>query len=491
MKCAIYVRTSTDREVQAMSLESQESMFIKYIVDNGWTLYEVYKDRESGTHDRRPGLEKLIKDAKAKKFDVIVAKELSRLARNVGLSAELKQTVMSNDLHIITLDGAINTLNDDVSKYGLYAWLYEDESRRTSNRIKSNFRVMASKGRYLKGEAPYGYNVDNGKLIQRDDGTPNVVRMIYKMYIDGHGTEYIARYLTDEGYQTPSMLKGKRNAGLRWHGSSVMQMLKNRHYIGDLEQCKQTTRDITVKGRKRTEKPIVVEGTHEGIVSKEDYHCVQEMLKKRSRKSINRATPKKHLFSDKIFCKDCGKKLWLIKQTKTYFCGTYKKYGVKHCTKHKVKEIDITEVLKSDLKQYALNMKSKELIYREIESRSEKQSKEYERMRKSFEKKKQKHRDDKGKLILKYTSGEITKLEYDLASEVLDGQMVDLERQMMNIENIKGVEQSRESFERLLKELERFLEFEEITRDAVNRFVDKIVAHDDGTLEINYKFKIG
>ncbi len=134
--------------------------------------------------------------------------------------------------------------------------------------------------------------------------------------------------------------------------------------------------------------------------------------------------------------------------------------------------------------------RTNKLIYNEIESRVEKQAKEYERFKKSYEKKKQKHRDDKGKLILKYTSGDITKSEYDMASEVLDGQMVELEKRMMSLKNTKSVEQSMESFERLMAELERFLEFEEITRDAVNRFIDKIVVHEDGTIEIHYKFSV-
>ena len=472
-------RVSTDREIQAKSLESQESMLIRYISDHGWTLHEIYTDRITGTHDIRPGFRKLVEDAKAKKFDVIIAKELSRLVRNIALSEELKKIILTNDLHIVTLDGAINTLEEDVSKYGLFAWLYEDESRRTSNRIKSSFSEMARKGRYTRGEAPFGYEVDDGKLIIRDDETPNVVRQIYKLYIDGHGTEFIARRLTEEGYQTPAMLKGKKNAGVVWHGSTVMLILKNRHYIGDLEQGKESTKDITIKGRKKSKETIVVEGTHEPIISKSDYYCVQEMLKKRSRKSIKRATPKKHLFSDKIYCKDCSKKLWYVKPSKAYFCGTYKKQGTKYCSKHKIKESELLDVLRADLKEYASSMKNKEDNYKELESRVKKQSKEHERLKKSYEKKKAKFKKDKGSLILKYTGGEITKLEYDLASEVLDGQMVDLERQMMQIEKAKSVEESVESFERLVADLEQFLTFEEITRDTINRFVDRIVVHED------------
>ncbi len=86
MKCAVMTRVSTTKEVQAMSLEHQESMLIKYIIDHGWTLHEVYTDKMTGTHDMRPGFKKLIEDAKAKKFDVIIAKELSRLVRNIALS---------------------------------------------------------------------------------------------------------------------------------------------------------------------------------------------------------------------------------------------------------------------------------------------------------------------------------------------------------------------------------------------------------------------
>lgn len=267
-----------------------------------------------------------------------------------------------------------------------------------------------------------------------------------------------------------------------------MLMLKNRHYIGDLEQGKETTKDITIKGRKKNKESIIVEGTHESIISKSDFHCVQEMLIKRSRKSIKRATHKKHLFSDKIYCKDCGKKLWYVKPSKAYFCGTYKKQGTKYCRKHKTKEVDLLDVLKADLREYASSMKNKEVIYKELESKVEKQTKEHEHLKKSYEKKKQKFKKDKGNLILKYTAGEISKLEYDLASEVLDGQMVDLERQMMQIEKAKTVEESVESFERLVAELDKFLTFEEITRDTINRFIDKIVVHEDETLEIYYKF---
>lgn len=164
MKAAIYVRVSTELEVQASSLVAQEDLLIKYIVDRGWILLKVYSDSLNATKGNRSGFNQMVRDAKDKKFDIILAKEQFRLARNIGTSADFRKIVMSNDIHIITLDDAIDTLKGDVSKYGLYAWIYEDESRRTSNRIKTSSRTSAEKGRYLKGEAPYAYNASEGKL---------------------------------------------------------------------------------------------------------------------------------------------------------------------------------------------------------------------------------------------------------------------------------------------------------------------------------------
>lgn len=489
MNCAVYVRISTELEQQKMSLEHQEAMFIKHIIDQGWTLYKVYRDIDTGTHGKRPGFIQMLEDAKENKFDIILAKELSRLVRNIGLSEDFKRVVMNNKIHVWTLDGAINTLEDDISKYGLYAWLYEEESRRTSNRIKDHMRVIAESGRYIKGEAPYGYNVDDGKLIPREDESPQVVRVIFKQYIDGHGFQTIARHLSDEGYQTPSMSKGKKNAGLLWHSSTIKLILKNRHYIGDLEQCKETNKDISLKGRKEG-KAIIVVDTHDPIITKEDYYCVQKMMKTRATKHVERMTPKKHLFSDKLFCSDCDKKLWLIKQQGTYQCGTFKKHGANYCSSHKIKEDVLVDILKNDLRNYAKSMEENEKIYKEIEGRMKKQADEFMRQQKTNEKKRLKHREAKGKLILKYTGDEITKLEYDLAAEILDSQLVEVEKKLLHLSG-NTPDQSKESYERIKTQLQQCVKFDEITRETVNRFVDKIIVHEGSKVEIHYKFNIG
>lgn len=124
-KVAIYIRVSTNKEEQKLSLQNQQELFVNYISSKGWSVYKFYVDVDSGTKGKRPELQRLINDAENKKFDIIISKELSRLARNSELSYRIKNIAENNNIHIITLDGAINTLDGNRGMFGMYAWLYE------------------------------------------------------------------------------------------------------------------------------------------------------------------------------------------------------------------------------------------------------------------------------------------------------------------------------------------------------------------------------
>lgn len=237
MKVAGYIRVSTDSEGQKESPKNQEQLILDFLEDGQHDLYDFYIDVQTGTNDNREGLKRLIADAENKKFDVIVAKELSRLCQNVGLTYQLKNIAETKDIHIITLDGRVDTR--DASKqamFGLYAWMHENESQRTSERIKSVFRMKYKNGKFLGSHAPYGYAVHDGKLIMREDYTVGVVRDIFSKYLEGWGHDKIARYLSNKLLPTPSTVLGKSNASLHWGGTSVKKILQNPHYVGDLVQ---------------------------------------------------------------------------------------------------------------------------------------------------------------------------------------------------------------------------------------------------------------
>ncbi|GGM28965.1 hypothetical protein GCM10011351_13750 [Paraliobacillus quinghaiensis] len=237
MKCGVYIRVSTDKDEQKSSLENQERYFYNVIAEKGWELYKFYVDVESGTKEsKRENLKNLIADARERKFDVILSKELSRLARNGKLSYEIKEIAEQNNVDIITYDNAINSIEGNIHMFGLYAWIYEQESQRTSERIKVVFNSKARRGEFKGSNAPYGYQVVNKKLFLAENDTPEVIQRIFDLYVSGMGVDAIAHRLSLDGVPTPASVAGKKNAAKFWQGSSVKNILTNPHYTGDLVQ---------------------------------------------------------------------------------------------------------------------------------------------------------------------------------------------------------------------------------------------------------------
>ena len=150
-----------------------------------------------------------------------------------------------HDIHIVCLDNSINSLEGNVQNFGLYAWLYENESANSSRRNKQAKRVKAQRGLFVGSNPPYGYQCIEGKPSVRDDETPQIVKRISQDYLSGKGMDTIAKELTVEQVPTASQIAGKTNAFPLWHASSLKNLLNNRHYCGDLVQNRTETVSVT------------------------------------------------------------------------------------------------------------------------------------------------------------------------------------------------------------------------------------------------------
>jgi len=353
MKCAVYIRVSTDKEEQRTSLENQQQFFYNVMTEKGWELYQFYVDVESGTSSKkRKSLLQLIEDAKHRKFDVILSKELSRLARNGKLSYEIKEIAENNRIHIITFDNAINSVDNNSNMFGLYAWIYEQESQRTSERIKIALTTKAKRGEYKGSIPPYGYKLENKHLFIAADNTPDIVRHIYNKYICGTGFDAIARSLSKQMLPTPSTVAQKSNKSTYWHGSTIKRMLSNPHYIGDLVQGREETISVTSNVRRQINEAdyIVIKDAHEAIISREQFDAVQQLMLQRKRK---RPKSSPHLFTNFIYCDDCKSGLWYRSNRKGYICGSYSKHGRIACSHHYVNEDKLNIRILEDLNRAA------------------------------------------------------------------------------------------------------------------------------------------
>ncbi|MBB6447073.1 recombinase family protein [Bacillus benzoevorans] len=487
LKVAALVRVSTNKEEQKSSLENQRKLFTQMCSENGWELYDFYEEIESGTHSNRKGLNQLISDAKEQRFDLIIAKELSRLARNVPLAYKLKEVLNKHKVHLKTMDGAIDTLKDDQDKFGLYAWIYEQESQKTSNRIKRTFRTTAKEGQFNGSHPPYGFYVENKKLFIKHDETPNIIRRIFQEYIEGKGFDGIARGLYNDGIPTPAQISGKSNASDKWHGSAVKVILMNPHYTGALVQCRDTKPTVTdPRQLVSLSKFVIVQNTHEAIISLETFNTAQDLIISRQR---IRPQQEAHLFTNTAFCADCGRGLHFKKNRKGYVCGNYNKHGIKACSEHFIRETQLAEIVLEDIRSITskLNMDSI------MDSITKKASNVSNNTKKRLTKVKKMIKDlnnEKVKLTKLLAKSNITIEDYRLTIEDIGSQLSNLVLEKYELEkaNSEIQETTQSNITKLKKELNHYLEFNELTPEMLHRLVDRIEIKEDGSPRIFYRF---
>jgi len=496
MKAAISIRVSTTKEEQESSLVHQKQFFENYVQEKGWDIAGFYEETESGTKSNRKEMNRLISDAKAKKFDVILSKELSRLARNQRLAHELKDVIEKYGIHLITMDGAIDTTTGNTNMFGLYAWIYEQEAQRTSERIKTVIKTKAKRGLFKGSNPPYGYEVNEGKLFIRNDHIPDVVRKIFQRYLEGRGFDAIAKELFEDDVPTPSMVAKKKNATIYWHGSSVRKILENPHYIGSLVQGRQSTISVTNKSRKEKPKDeyIIVKDTHEAIISKDVFETVQQMIaferdkKAQSNPNKNsRSHQNVHLFTGVIQCADCGAGFHYKRNGNCYICGRSDKLGDKACSKHRVREDALKRLIRSDLQKLAATMKDDSVLdFTKGKLKNDKIRVEKDLHR--CEKQMESIKSLKKKALTKFLDDLISKEDYD---DFISSKDAELKKLLLRQEELKTVMSMTVDTADLVKVqqvIDDALAFNDITREVISRFIERIEVGEDGKVRLYYRF---
>lgn len=488
MRCAVYIRVSTDKEEQATSLDNQQRLFINYLGQQGWGLFDYYVDIESGTTANRENFQRMIEDAEKKKFDCILAKELSRLARNGELAYKLRRILASSKVHLITLDGAINTLEDNTDKFGLYAWLYEEESQRISKRIKVALAQKAKAGEFKGSNPPYGYKVLNKQLVLGDTNTVETVKAIFRLYLQGKGIESIAKEMDKRKYPTPAMVAQKKNAGQFWHGSTVKGILQNPHYVGDLVQCRSQTRSAIDKTRESNSETewIVVQNTHEAIISREDFEAVKIMMKTRYCK---RPKAKKHLFTNIVYCADCGTSLWYMHDRKGYVCGRYRKHGIHACTSHLIREKHLKDFILEDLREMATVAVEKSEFVHKASEKVKRIERDFLNKEHSITKEIESLKIENKNLLRLLAQGTIGQEEYRSVVDENHQKTQDLQQKLVIVKKQRNDQSNNnEVTVRIMKFVDRILEFHEITEELLHRIIERIDVKESQDIVIHYRF---
>ncbi|SDL06360.1 recombinase family protein [Natronincola ferrireducens] len=382
----IYCRLShEDGETgESNSIGNQKAMLTKYVMDKGWSIADIYiDDGYTGVSFERPGFMRLLQDIKAKKISMVITKDMSRLGRDyIQVGHYIEKFFPENRVRFIAVNDNIDTGNLEGNDMTPFKAVINDMyCKDISKKVRSVFNHKRHEGKFIGAFAPYGYEKDpkdNSHLIIDKEIAPTVRRM-FQLYISGYGFTAIAKKLNEEGIPSPAYYKNRKyetfNVGKarvpKWSHSSVKAILKNPVYTGVMAQNK--SRKINYKSRKTEnlqEKDwIVVEGTHEAIISPEDFKKVKTLMKHKNN-DFSGAKKAVKLFSGFAFCGDCGEYMTYTKAPSgNYFliCSGYKRFGKSHCTRHSILEEKLEEMILKDFRKLVRKFADRERLKKKAE----------------------------------------------------------------------------------------------------------------------------
>lgn len=513
-----YIRLSESDEDKTYESDSesvinQRHLLIDFVKENGFTFVDEYvDDGYTGTNFNRPGFQRMIKDIESGRINCVITKDLSRLGRNhVGCGNLLEEYFPANKIRFISiLDGVdtfLDSANNDIAPFKS---LFNDmTSKDTSKKIRSILKNKKQQGKFIGSKPCYGYmrdSEDKGHLIPDPEVAP-VVKKIFKMAYYGNGVSDIVSYLNDNNIKCPSAYKGTKSSSRQkfnmWTISSVNKLLKNRIYTGDMVQNKQTK--MSYKSQKKITLDeslwIIVENTHEALVSKAMFDSIQNAP---SRTRITHCNREKRLLENLLTCKECGNTLSVLhRKNKNYKDNTYwsvncnkyardprRKLCYPHFFPYDKLEEKIMSAIKNTCQRYLDSLNVKELsekIKRERKKVKNEHQKERESLVLDIEELKRKMDalyDDK-------FNGIISADNYVRLSSQTEKQIASLNSRIYEIDNEEN--QIKEDTKEIIKyeeQIKALLNLDEPNRELIKTLVKRIYIDKDKNIEIQYRFKV-
>jgi DNA invertase Pin-like site-specific DNA recombinase len=514
-KIVLYQRLSRDDELQgeSNSIINQRRLLEEFAQRNGLIPFvNISDDGFSGTNFDRPGWQQLVDDVEAGQVSTLILKDVSRMGRDylrVGLYME---SFREKGVRLIAVNDGVDTEKGEDDFTPFRNIMAEWYARDTSRKIKSVLNAKGRDGKPLGTIPLYGFKKDPNDPAKRviDEEAAAVVRRIFQMTLDGKGPWQIAKVLTGEQIERPSCHfvrtgivagAGKCDFNLRhnWRGTTVIKMLKQREYMGDMVNFK--TYKPSYKDKRQClnppEKQLIFEDALPAIVDREIWELAQKLRHTRRRPDKSgRANPLTGL----VYCADCGAAMHNRRggyeetedgegayRVDIYECTTHRDAGAKFmdaCSLHFIRSVV--------LRKRALERISAVCRYvRENEGEFIQKVKEVCTVQRAEDVKVRKRRLAEGerriaeldRLFQKvYEDNAIGKLNdqrYDQLSDAYEREQAELkEKSVLLRSELDAYEQNSLKAERFIELVRRYDHFETLTTPMLNEFVAKIIVHE-------------
>ncbi len=520
---AVYLRLSKEDEdlslrsdkTESNSIANQKALILKELYSMpDVTLYDIYiDDGYTGLNFDRPEFRRMCNDIYDGNVNMVIVKDLSRLGRDYIDSGRYVQKIFPFlKVRFVSVLDQFDSLTASQSDVHLLIpvknFVNDNYSRDISGKVRSHQKVMRENGLYTGAYVAYGYkkSESNKNRIVPDEYAANIVRRIFAWKLEGMNAGGIAEKLNQLGVTAPSEYKRllginyktgfQKKSKAQWTAVTVTRILKNRIYIGVLEQGKREK--VNYKLERIVQKPEtewdIAEDNHEPIVSRTDFENVSRLLCLDTRKAPSGESL--YLFSGILFCGECGRTMVRRRNTYKdtsyvyYICSSYNKG--KGCTRHSIEENKVKEIVLASIRRHVEQVVEPDSIQEVLDSVEVTCEDIIANDREILMKYEELSQCGKMELSLRqdFLDGIISKEEYQQFAKIYSDRGAAAKKAAKKLkQEMDAAFQKRIHTKEWIGKFARNRNIEELNRGMVLLLIDKIMIHEDCRMEVIFKYE--
>lgn len=515
---AVYLRLSSEDQdlkqsgkAESNSIKNQRNLILDFIRKvpefSGATVQEFCDDGWSGKNFERPGVQEMLGLVKKGKIQCVIVKDISRFGRDYLEAGNYLSRVFPflNVRFIAVNDGfdSIRPADIDSLDTSFKTLLYDLYSRDLSRKVRSAKRQRAEKGKFLSPFAPFGFvkdPADKNRLLI-DPEAAQIVRRMFHMMASGQSADEIARIFNDELIPTPMIYKRRMGCSRTvwpcihednfWTGNYISRILRDERYIGKVVYGKRMRDRV---GNTHTVKIsradwVVVDSTHEGIVTLEEFERAQAQMRAYAEKEGRPID--KDSFSRRLYCGVCGHRLSRVNAKAPYYrCQTSRFTSAYDCTGDPIPESDLMDMVRDALRVQALYAVELDRIWREQRKKKQKDSadllKNLTDLKENYRRLEQQIKE----MYEGFALGEISKAEYLTAKQTAAQRrdaaarrIEELEAQLENTGADGGLQN------RFVDCFQKYVDIESLTDGILSEVLEKVLVYPDNRVEIQWNYQ--
>ena len=478
-------------------------------------LVKIYQDNGyTGTTMSRPAFQEMWEDIKSGIIKAVVVRDLSRYSRNyIETGTHLEKIFPKYDVRFISVKEDFDNYTVEGTSESLMiplqSLINDFYSKDISRKVEAALHTQMENGEFKWRQLPYGYkwNDDHTNIVP-DEETAPFVRDIFRWKLEGKSVLTISDLLDEAG--APLYQNGKHNEQKVWVHSSLFQLLRNPAYVGD--RVFGVTHSAIYKGIKKEKQPeekwYVIPDAHEAIVDRDTYYAVQQIMNKAADKraeSMKRTAKDRaklvDLFRGKVFCADCGKKLYFHKHVMDvkepywygdYECSTYVSKKRRLCTPHIVRQCVFNDTVLQAIRMQVKTAMDYEVLLEKLKNTDAEKSvrDRVNALILSVQQRMRGLQSKRTRLYEDYTEGILDEEEYAFAKESYDKEYEVLNRQLDElIVRRTEYQEAMCSDNKWITLMKSVRNCRKLTQELVDTVIEKVLVYEDRSLEVVFKYQ--